>query len=71
MTEMRTRLRPVPKIGEILLRQGVVTEDELTVGLLLQHGTRKLIGEVLINMAYVTPQDLNYALVQQNQELYA
>jgi type IV pilus assembly protein PilB len=54
------------RIGEILLKQGVVTEDELTVGLLLQHGTRKLIGEVLINLQYVTPSDIDHALCQQN-----
>ena len=71
MIETRTGKRFRARLGEILLRQGVVTEDELTVGLLLQHGTPKLIGEVLINLSYLTPRDLDRALAQQNAEACA
>jgi hypothetical protein len=59
------------RIGEILLKQGVLTEDELTVGLLIQHGTRKLIGEVLINLDYATPIDIDRAITQQNHQARA
>lgn len=60
-----------PRIGEILLRQGAVSEDELTIGLLTQHGTGKLLGEVLVGMDYVSPQELDSALQQQGRDAFA
>ena len=59
------------RIGEILLRQGVVSEAELTTGLMHQHGTNKLLGEVLINLQLATPRDIDLALCQQNSQYCA
>lgn len=71
MIETRLSGRLKARIGEILLKQGVVTEDELTIGLLMQHGTPKLIGEVLVNLEYVTPMDIDRALYHQNGQANA
>ncbi len=71
MIDTRLSGRLKARLGEILLKQGVVTEDELTIGLLLQHGTPKLIGEVLLNLEYVTPKDIDRALCQQSGQAIA
>lgn len=46
------------KIGEILLNQGLIDENKLTLGLEEQKRSRKRIGEILIELGYISEQDL-------------
>ena len=47
------------RLGRILLDQGVITEDQLRIGLREQQTTRKPLGTILIDMGFVT-----YSLVR-------
>lgn len=42
------------RIGEILLRRGAITQDQLQIGLQEQRTTSKMLGSTLIDMGFVT-----------------
>jgi type IV pilus assembly protein PilB len=50
------------KIGEILLENKVITQDQLSQALKAQRGSDKLIGEVLIDMEFLNQGQLTDAL---------
>lgn len=50
------------RLGEILIRAGVLTEDQLNHGLAKQQHTRAPIGEILIELGYVTEAQIKHAL---------
>ena len=58
-------LKTAEKIGELLLRNGTVTQEQLAKALEVQRGTTKRIGEVLIELGLTTEHDIASALSRQ------
>ncbi len=57
------------KIGEVLMRAGKITEEQLQKALQKQRILRKKLGEILMMMSLVTPDELQlYLLNQKNLE---
>lgn len=66
----------VPRIGEYLLNQGLITEDQLQVGLRRQaelsaQGDHRLLGKTLVEMGLVDRETLDRAVTRQIIELHA
>lgn len=55
------------KLGEILIRRGHLTNQQLNDGLARQKDTRKKIGETLISLGHVTEERVYSALAEQWQ----
>lgn len=53
------------RLGEILIREGCLNEEELQRALSLQKGTGKRLGEILVENAIVTGDELAQALSNQ------
>jgi type II secretory ATPase GspE/PulE/Tfp pilus assembly ATPase PilB-like protein len=53
------------KIGEVLRRNGAITEEQLQHALQEQHRVKRPLGEVLIKMGYVTEEVMRQALCLQ------
>jgi len=53
------------KLGEILLRAGLVTQEQLTKALEIQRGTTKRIGEVFVELGLVSELDIAMAVSKQ------
>ncbi|MFH1858060.1 MAG: ATPase, T2SS/T4P/T4SS family, partial [Candidatus Omnitrophota bacterium] len=64
-------MRPQLKLGEILVREGVITEDQLQKAIQLQKSERGRIGEVLIRLKLVNEKDIALALGKQLGVPYA
>lgn len=61
-----------PKIGEILIEQGVVTKDAVAAALAEQvRHEDKRIGEILVEQRATTPQHIEQALEKQQQQAAA
>lgn len=72
----RTPESLVPRIGEYLIEQGVLTEDQLTQALARQKqvaagGQQRLLGQTLIEMGLVDRETLDRAITRQIIELHA
>lgn len=50
------------RLGELLVKAGVLTEEQLNEGLARQKETREQIGEALIQLGHVTEEKIKYAL---------
>ncbi len=66
----------VPRIGEYLIEQGLITERQLEEALELQRkmaldGRRRLLGRTLIEMGAIDPETLDKAINRQIMELNA
>ncbi|MBI2319693.1 MAG: MSHA biogenesis protein MshE, partial [Betaproteobacteria bacterium] len=53
------------RLGELLLRQHVITEEQLAIGLDLQKKSGRKLGRVLVEKGYVTEEGLSQALARQ------
>jgi len=53
------------KLGEILLRNGILSEEQLKMSLDLQKREGGLLGEILIKLGYVNEHDIVQALTVQ------
>ena len=53
------------RLGDMLIRQNVLTEDELKKALELQKGSGKKIGEVLVDNGFITEDMIVRALQMQ------
>ncbi len=53
------------RIGELLVRSGIITEDQLNEALKIQEKSKKRIGEILIELGYLKPRDLIWLLSEQ------
>jgi transcriptional antiterminator len=53
------------RIGELLLKHGIVTEEQLNEALNLQETTKKRLGEILVELGYVGSDDLLWMLSEQ------
>ena len=63
----------VPFIGEYLMRQGFITQQQLNAALkrhneLAQRGTPKPVGQVLVELGYISQHQLESGLQQQRGE---
>jgi signal transduction histidine kinase len=66
----------VPRIGEYLIEQGLLTADKLNLALqrqadLAAHGTKRLLGQTLIEMGLIDRETLDRAITRQIIELHA
>jgi len=64
-------LKTTEKLGEILMRSGLISKDQLAKALEVQRGTTKRIGEVLVELGVTTDQEIASALSKQLGILYA
>ncbi len=53
------------KLGDLLLKEGLLTESQLREGMNLQKRTAKRLGEALVDLGYVTEKQLAQALGRQ------
>ena len=53
------------RLGELLMEEGLVTEDQVNEALKQQAGTGELLGEVLTKLGYVTEADIVRTLAAQ------
>jgi type IV pilus assembly protein PilB len=58
-------LKQGDKLGQILLKAGLVTQEQLNKALEVQRGTTKRIGEVLVEIGLITEMDIASALSKQ------
>lgn len=43
-----------PRLGEVLLRKGIVTSDQVEIALMEQRRTRELLGKILVRLGFAT-----------------
>lgn len=53
------------RIGELLVKSGIITEDQLNEALKNQQTNKKKLGEILIELGYIKPRDLVWILSEQ------
>lgn len=58
---------PRPRLGELLLRLGYLTEEQLQAALQEQERTGDLLGQILLRRGYVREEDLVRALADQQK----
>src|SRR5262245_11474631 len=56
---------PRLKLGEILIKQGLVTEAQLAEAMEIQEKEKGRIGEILVKMGAITDEDMAAALGEQ------
>lgn len=61
----RSRFQESTRLGSILVRQGLVTREELTQALFAQHQQSLPLGEVLMSMGICAQADIEAALSRQ------
>lgn len=62
---MATTKRKPKQLGQILIEQGLLTEEQLQAALEVHHRTPKSLGRVLIDMGLIKEADLVRALAEQ------
>jgi len=62
---MVTTRRKPKQLGQILIEQGLITEEQLQTALEVHHRTPKSLGRVLIDMGLIREADLVRALAEQ------
>ena len=61
----------VPRIGEIFLRNGQITQQDIADALEDQKRSKQVLGEILVRKGLITPDDIRQALeTQVREELY-
>ncbi len=58
------RGRPRDPLGEVLIRAGSITRDQLQRGLIRQRELGKRLGETLVELGYISEEDVVKALAQ-------
>ncbi|OGC40532.1 hypothetical protein A2Y85_01420 [candidate division WOR-3 bacterium RBG_13_43_14] len=53
------------KIGELLIKNGIITEEQLNEALALQKDQNKKLGEILIDLGYISLKDLVWMISEQ------
>ncbi|MDB5100492.1 MAG: hypothetical protein JWM80_4913 [Cyanobacteria bacterium RYN_339] len=56
------------RLGQILLRTKCISQDQLDIALVDQENTGELLGSILIGFAFCTPEQINWAIDQQNKD---
>ena len=52
-------------LGSLLVREGLITLEQLELALLDQEHARRRLGEILVDLGWVTSRDIAWALSQQ------
>ena len=63
---MPGRSMPRKRLGEILLDEGLITEDQLNAAIEAQKKSGGLLGEILVEMGAISERDIARAIVLQN-----
>jgi tetratricopeptide (TPR) repeat protein len=68
--------RPVPRLGEYLMRYKFISLDQLTAALAAQSsaahtGLSKRLGDILLEQGLLTEERLNFALREQHRSFYS
>jgi hypothetical protein len=58
-------LRPRPRLGDLLLRKGMITDSQLTVGLRESQTTGDLLGRILLRHQWIFEDELARSLAEQ------
>src|ERR687892_1119658 len=66
-TGMEAAHHPWPALGTLLLRDGLLTEDQLQAALTTQRGSGKRLGEVLVEQGMVTRTQIARVLAEQHE----
>ncbi len=53
------------KIGEVLIKKGLITQEQLEVALKESQRTGEVIGKILVRMSFITQEELLSGLVEQ------
>ena len=53
------------KLGEILVKKGLITEEQLGASLTIQQQTKEFVGKILVRRGYIKEKDLLWALSDQ------
>jgi len=53
------------RLGDLLLQQGLIAEDQLALALEQQMQVKLRLGRILVNNAFVTEEDISEALAKQ------
>jgi type IV pilus assembly protein PilB len=61
---------PKIKLGILLLKNNLITENQLDRALEIQKTTGQKLGEILINRHYITEEDLNEILDLQKKNFF-
>ena len=56
------------RLGQILLRTKCVSQEQLDIALVDQDNTGELLGSILIGFGFCTPEQINWAIDQQNKD---
>jgi type IV pilus assembly protein PilB len=62
---MEAAQQPWPKFGSLLVRDGLLTEEELALVLAEQHGSGKRLGEILVEKGTITRTQVARLLAEQ------
>lgn len=60
-------IEDVPKLGELLISKGMLSEKEYNDVLLEHEKTKKKVGEIAVSKGYIEEDDLSVALKEQEQ----
>ena len=61
---------PKIKLGQLLLKNNLITESQLDKALEIQGKTGQKLGEILVSMDYITEEDLNEFLKLQKRNFF-
>jgi murein DD-endopeptidase MepM/ murein hydrolase activator NlpD len=67
MSKQRLYAPEKVRIGEVLVKKGLITQNELTLALLEQSNTQLKLGEILVQQGRVTHLQLNQVLKEQQR----
>ena len=56
------------RLGQILLRTKCISQEQLDIALVEQENTGELLGSILIGFGFCTPEQINWAIDQQNKD---
>ena len=64
---MEAAAHPWPALGALLLRDGVLSVEQLEQALLEKDSSRKRLGEILVDNGFVTPTQVSRVLAEQHE----
>ena len=63
-------VQPKIKLGKLLLKNNLITENQLERALEIQKTTGQKLGEILVSKNYITVEDLNEVLDLQKKNFF-
>ena len=60
-----SQVKKGPKLGEVLIKKGMITEDQIDRAIKRQKETGELLGSILVHLGYIKGADLVKALSEQ------